>query len=514
MKQFMKRSIATKAIGLSVALLIVFALMWQRSRVTRAAGPSISLTTLAGGFNNPIGVDFYEPTGELIASANYPTGETNNLDLVHANGTHTPYSSLHGLTNELKIATVRSGGCQGGFQVGDLFTGNGVPGQIVKVSSGGATVTNPWATLPGETALVRGSLYQDRACDFGGDLIVVTGNEQTDFPGAGNFGNVWRVTSAGVPTLIAVIGHHLEGVITVPNDPTRYGPAAGRILAGAEDLDVSIPGQLSYGHHGRIYAIGPSPNVNGNVFTIGDPDPNFAVNYPLAGGAEVHAEDIDLIRKDSQFFGVAFADGKILTAQATDFDPFCGNILITQELPSGHFPPVSAPGKSGLFILSFNAVNNNFETTEFESGGVVIQQWEHVTFLTGTDCGGVSHGCTPGFWKTHATNPPWGSFTPSQKVKTVFTIPGCIPSKTTFENESLLDALQGGGGSGLDGKTKILLRAATAAVLNADNGNPPYPLSVPQIISQTNAALASCDQTTITNLADRLDAFNNRCDTR
>ena len=81
-------------------------------------------------------------------------------------------------------------------------------------------------------------------------------------------------------------------------------------------------------------------------------------------------------------------------------------------------------------------------------------------------------------------------------------------------NESLLDALQGGGGPGLDGKTKILLRAATAAVLNADNGNPPYPLSVSQIISQTNAALASCNGTNITNLATQLDTYNNRCDTR
>jgi hypothetical protein len=387
MKQFKKRSIWIKTIGLAVGLVIVLALVWQRPRVTRAAGPSIHLTELVGGFNNPIGVDVYEPTGELIASANYPSGNPNNLDIVHANGTHTPYSTLHGLTNELKIATVRTSACQGGFQVGDLFTGNGIAGQIVKVAAGGAVVLNPWVILPGEPALIRGSLYQDRACAFGGDLIVVTGNEQTDFPGAGNVGNVWRVTSAGVATKIAQFGTHLEGVVTIPNDPVKYGPAAGRILAGAEDLLNPSPGHLNYGSNGRIYAIGPSGVVNGNVITIGVDDPaDGFTNYPTS--SPIHPEDIDLMRRNADFFGVAFSMGEILTAPATDFDAFCNDIMITQEFPNGGFPyadfPGPVPGKSGLFILKWNG--SSFGVTEFDSGNQAIQQWEHVTFLSGTDC--------------------------------------------------------------------------------------------------------------------------------
>jgi uncharacterized repeat protein (TIGR01451 family) len=128
------------------------------------------------------------------------------------------------------------------------------------------------------------------------------------------------------------------------------------------------------------------------------------------------------------------------------------------------------------------------------------------------ECPGPKHGCTPGFWKNHATNPPWGGYTPTQKIGTVFTIPSGIPSHLVFRNETLLDALQGGGGPGLDGKTRILLRAATAALLNADNGNPPYPISEAQVISRTNAALASLNGTTITNLASLFDTWNNQCD--
>src|SRR4029434_6419191 len=97
-------------------------------------------------------------------------------------GSPTQFSSLAGLTNELKIATVRFSTCQGGFTSGEVFTGNGDPGQVVRISADGTTVLNPWVNLGAapffETAIVRGSLFQDRFCAAGGDLIVVTGNEQ------------------------------------------------------------------------------------------------------------------------------------------------------------------------------------------------------------------------------------------------------------------------------------------------------------------------------------------------
>ena len=52
------------------------------------------------------------------------------------------------------------------------------------------------AFAPHETQVVlRGGLFQDRYCAFGGDLIVVT-----------DAGGVWRVTSAGVPTRLVAAG--------------------------------------------------------------------------------------------------------------------------------------------------------------------------------------------------------------------------------------------------------------------------------------------------------------------
>ena len=66
-----------------------------------------------------------------------------------------------------------------------------------------------------------------------------------------------------------------------------------------------------------------------------------------------HPEDLDLIRRNSRFFGVAFSEGNVLTTvdpagnpDFHQFDDMCGQVLITQELPFA--------GTSGLSGLSWN----------------------------------------------------------------------------------------------------------------------------------------------------------------
>jgi len=510
MKHFMKRSIWPKAIGLTVGLLMVLALVWQSSRVSRAAlkpPAPIHLTALSAPFTNPIGIDWSEFLNKLIVSDFYPDGNPENFNSLDPSGNPTRFSNVHGRPDELKLAVVHVS--LGGFTQGDVYAGNGFAGQILKLDKASGTMTapvaDPFSILPGETAHARGSLFHDRYGVAGGDLIVVTGDDQVQ--NGTPVGKVWRVNSLGFPTLVHDFQKHLEGVITLPNDTAKYGPIAGRILVGDEDRVVNNFVQ-SNGSQCRVLAVEPT---TGAFITLSTNPTVPGVNYHL--DTPLCPEDLDVIPHDAPFYGVNFSDGRILTAPSADFASFCGDILVTHEFPSGNSSLPPPAGTSGLFVLHWNAGTGEFDVTPL-STNLTINQWEHVTFAGGTACPppGVSHGCTPGFWKNHATNPPWGSYTPSQLVKTVFTIPACIPSKTSFENETLLTALQGGGGSGLDGKTQILLRAATAAVLNADNGNPPYPLTVAQIISQTNAALASCNETNITNLGTTLDNFNNRCD--
>jgi hypothetical protein len=116
------------------------------------------------------------------------------------------------------------------------------------------------------------------------------------------------------------------------------------------------------------------------------------------------------------------------------------------------------------------------------------------------------NGCTPGFWKNCVRQ--WcGTYTTSQKVSSVFTVPACIGSPN-LGNATLLQSLSFRGGSSVNGGAQILLRAATAALLNAckDIG---YPLDTAQVISQVNTALASCDRATLIALAGTLDGYNN-----
>jgi hypothetical protein len=109
-------------------------------------------------------------------------------------------------------------------------------------------------------------------------------------------------------------------------------------------------------------------------------------------------------------------------------------------------------------------------------------------------------GCTPGYWKNHTS--AWQCYTTDQTVGSVFT-----GVDASLSGETLLQALQGGGGTGLVGAETILLRAATAALLNACRLN--YPLGQTQIISMVNAALATGDRTQILALATTLDNYNN-----
>lgn len=291
--------------------------------------PAIQLIGISTIFNTPIGIDYHEPTNSVVMSVNYPAGTPTGFERIELDGTHQQFSGLSGLTDEVKIATARSGN-PGGFTVGDLFVGNGVDGQIVRMTDAGNTVINPWVDLPGDAnGLMRGSLYVDRTGEWAGDLVVVT-----------TTGQVWRVNSAGSPTPVATVGVHLEGAIVVPNKPARFGPIAGKVIAGSE------------GEH-LLYAFSQDGSH---------------VTYALG----VDVEDIDLISPKENFFGVNFGTGALLGAASTQFQPMMGDVLLTQE--------VVTAGTTGLFRLKFDGTQLVAEAIPLAAGSATVGQWEHTTF--------------------------------------------------------------------------------------------------------------------------------------
>ena len=288
---------------------------------------SIKFIPISTPFNSPIGIDHHAPTNSVVISVNYSSGNPISFERIDKDGNHTPFSNVRGLGDEVKIATVRPDNV-GGFTAGDMFSGNGIDGEILRISENGSIVDNPWVSLPGNgNGLMRGSLYVDRTGDFGGDLIAVTTK-----------GEVWRINSSAVPTLLAKIGTHLEGVTTVPNRPDRYGPLAGKIIAGAEN-------------QGLLYAIDTTGAVS---------------SYSLG----VNIEDIELVPPGENFFGVNFGTSRILGAPASSFKSMVGDILLTQEFHGG----------SGLFRLFWDGTVLKTEQLGLASDTAAVGQWEHVTF--------------------------------------------------------------------------------------------------------------------------------------
>ena len=142
------------------------------------------------------------------------------------------------------------------------------------------------------------------------------------------------------------------------------------------------------------------------------------------------------------------------------------------------------------------------------------------TVLAAAPAGAVTvgqEGCTPGYWKNHTED--WlesatRTIAPTTLVTSIYAGASTRPN---LAGVTLLQALQGGGGSGVNGAAVILARAATAAYLNAAHDGVGYPWrrnaagvdGRPALVPTVNAAFRSGDRATMLALAARLDADNN-----
>jgi RHS repeat-associated protein len=287
---------------------------------------NVVLTPVNLEFKDYVGLDYQAMSRKLLMSANTPGGMPNNFESIAADGTHAAFSNVAGLNGELLIATSRDEGqglSRGGFPAGELFTSTGVPGVIARVNASGATVQNPWVTLPDETGAI-GGLYLDRTGVFGGDLLVVS-----------TTGGVWRVNALAEATKIASLNTRLAGVTSVPDDPDRYGPWAGKILAGAKDLS-------------QLYVI----DVQGQTSTM---------------QLDVQPQDIDLVPAQENFFAVDTVGRKVWGASDGAFAAIIGDILVTQQSP-GVIKRLRWDGVE--FVVSPLASATEFKQVAFAPAGI------------------------------------------------------------------------------------------------------------------------------------------------
>jgi hypothetical protein len=197
------------------------------------------------------------------------------------------------------------------------------------------------------TMLLRGSICVDRTGIFSNQLVVVTSGG-SESPEKG----VWRVDAQAHPTLVAQIETtHLEGVITLPNDPSKYGPWAGKIVTGDEDAD---PNPI-------IYTISPNGTVD-----------SYDTTSLIRGG--IFPEDFEIIPPNQNLYACDPDVGRIMKLPASYLTNHVGDLLVTQAGEGG------VPAR--LFVLHWDVATANFVTTSiryFRPDGF-NGHFEHVTF--------------------------------------------------------------------------------------------------------------------------------------
>ena len=56
---------------------------------------------------NPIGIDYHPASNALIASVNWHTGATNNFVRIGTNGAVSPWTTLRGVPDDVRLAAVK-----------------------------------------------------------------------------------------------------------------------------------------------------------------------------------------------------------------------------------------------------------------------------------------------------------------------------------------------------------------------------------------------------------------------
>ncbi len=313
-------------------LMAKFALVEQslvallRAALTPQENWNVVLTPTTTEFKDYSGLDYHASSRKLLLSANTPSGQPNNFEAVATDGSRAAFSNVAGLDGDVLIATSRDEGqgmSRGGFPAGELFASTGVPGAIARVNASGATVQNPWVTLTNETGAISG-LYLDRTGVFGGDLLAVT-----------TTGGVWRVNAAAEATKVAGLDTRLAGVASLPDDPDRYGPWSGKILAGAKDQSL-------------VYAI----DAQGQSISL---------------AVDVQPQDVDVVPAQENFFAVDTVGRKVWGASDGAFAGIIGDILVTQQSPG----VITRLRWNGVqFVASQLASATEFKQVAFAPAGI------------------------------------------------------------------------------------------------------------------------------------------------
>lgn len=298
-----------------------------QATITISEPPEKLFVPVAAVDGTPTGIDYFSLSNSLIVSLAPPnlSFSITNFVRIDTNGNLSDWSLIQGLPDEIKISIAHS--TANGFTNGTLYFSSGA--NVGRLSQNGSVSNINWVSLTNSfgtnETLLRGSLYVDQSGSFGGKLLVVSGGDLAD-----QGGGVWSLSATGGVTAITTIPDtHLEGLITLTNNPAKWGPWAGKMLVGGES---SVPP--------AIFAI----STNGVVMT----------NH-----LDIQPEDFDIIVTNQNLYCSDEQGNKVLKLSSNLFTNFVGDLLVTQEGFVDHFingmtPAVHLPK---LIVLHWDGTN-------------------------------------------------------------------------------------------------------------------------------------------------------------
>jgi hypothetical protein len=330
------------------------------------------------------------------------------------------------------------------------------------------------------------------------------------YEGAVNWAFV--VTNTGnVPLVGLQLSDDKLGVVACPK----------ATLAPAESMTCSKSGIAEYGLHVNLATVtGWAPDAT-QVQATDPAHYTGTINAGIKIEKLTNGEDADTPPGPV----VDFCDGLNLTGeQVPQCDPpMVYWTYIVTNMGEVRLTAVTVTDNRGVAVTCPKTALEPGETmTCTASAPAVLGQYSNLGTATGNPPAGPavsdddpSHylgkpcsnqGCTPGYWKNHTGSWPPTGYSTAQTVQSVFGESSRYPP---LGSTKLLQALAFGGGSGVQGAAEILLRAGTAALLNASHPGVGYPRGAGEVIADVNTALASNNRDTMLALAAALDADNN-----
>jgi hypothetical protein len=318
--------------------------------------------------------------------------------------------------------------------------------------------------------------------------------------------------AAGSPVLweyqVTNTGNVALSNVTVTDDKGVAVSCPKTSLAIGESMTCTGHGvaqACQYTNLGTVTGATPS----GQILTASDPSHYFGKTHPaILIETAVNGQDADTPKGPEIAAGspVSFTsivqntgDVTLTGIQVTDSK---GVVLIC---PKTSLTPGESMTCTGTGIAQSGQYSSVGTATGNGACGDHVSDDDPVNYYGTTPPSG-DEGCTPGYWKNHTDSWPPTGFTTGQTVQSVFSQASLYP---TLGNSTLLQSLYFQGGTDLTGAAEILLRAATAGLLNSAHSGVDYPRTTAQLISDVNAALASMNRDTIINLASAIDQDNN-----